>query len=111
MIHETTHVVQHYRGRGNPGWLVEGVADYFRFFIFEPGQGRPGQPEIGPTTTTATGRPPPSSPTWSRSTTRRSPASSTGGCARAITRRAVFKEITGKTLGELGEEWMASLRK
>ena len=28
MVHETVHCVQLYRGRGNPGWLVEGVADY-----------------------------------------------------------------------------------
>jgi len=33
MIHETVHVVQHYqRRRNNPSWLVEGVADYVRFF-------------------------------------------------------------------------------
>ncbi len=25
-------------GRGNPSWLVEGVADYVRFFKFEPGK-------------------------------------------------------------------------
>jgi hypothetical protein len=37
MVHETTHVVQRYRSRDNPGWLVEGVADYVRFFKFEPG--------------------------------------------------------------------------
>jgi hypothetical protein len=37
MVHETAHVVQHYRGGKNPGWLVEGVADYVRFFKFEPG--------------------------------------------------------------------------
>ncbi len=37
MVHETTHVVQRYRSRNNPGWLVEGVADYVRFFKFEPG--------------------------------------------------------------------------
>ena len=35
MVHESVHVVQHYRGRGNPGWLVEGVSDYIRFFKFE----------------------------------------------------------------------------
>ena len=38
MVHETVHVVQHYRGEGNPGWLVEGVSDYIRFFKFEPGK-------------------------------------------------------------------------
>lgn len=36
MIHESSHVVQHYRGRRNPGWLVEGVADYVRFVLYEP---------------------------------------------------------------------------
>ena len=38
MVHETTHCVQSYRGRSNPGWLVEGVADYVRFYIYEPGK-------------------------------------------------------------------------
>jgi hypothetical protein len=38
MVHETVHVVQHYNGRGNPPWLVEGVSDYIRFFKFEPGK-------------------------------------------------------------------------
>ncbi len=37
MVHETVHIVQSYRGRGNPGWLVEGLADYYRFFLYEPG--------------------------------------------------------------------------
>jgi hypothetical protein len=35
-VHETAHCVQQYKGRGNPGWLVEGVADYVRFFKYEP---------------------------------------------------------------------------
>jgi hypothetical protein len=40
MVHETVHVVQSYRrgGNRNPGWLVEGVADYVRFFKYEPGK-------------------------------------------------------------------------
>jgi hypothetical protein len=37
VAHELVHVIQHYRGRGNPGWLVEGVADYMRYFVVEPG--------------------------------------------------------------------------
>jgi beta-galactosidase len=28
--------VQQYKGRGNPGWLVEGIADYLRWFQYEP---------------------------------------------------------------------------
>jgi hypothetical protein len=38
MVHETVHVVQDYRLAGNPGWLVEGIADYIRFFKYEPGK-------------------------------------------------------------------------
>jgi Peptidase of plants and bacteria len=44
LIHEEVHVIQQYgRGRrnnpnatSNPGWLVEGIADYIRFYQFEP---------------------------------------------------------------------------
>lgn len=35
LIHETVHVVQQFHGQ-NPGWLVEGSADYFRWFKYEP---------------------------------------------------------------------------
>lgn len=35
VIHEDVHVVQQY-GHPAPGWLVEGMADYIRFFKFEP---------------------------------------------------------------------------
>jgi hypothetical protein len=45
VIHELAHVVQRYRGvRGGgqrPGWLVEGIADYVRWFRFEPASARP----------------------------------------------------------------------
>jgi hypothetical protein len=44
MVHETVHVVQHYRTGNNPGWLVEGIADYVRFFKYEPGKLRPLRP-------------------------------------------------------------------
>ena len=44
LVHEVVHVVQQYgrAGRNNsdakrvPGWLVEGITDYIRFFKFEP---------------------------------------------------------------------------
>ena len=44
VVHEMVHVVQQY-GRArrnnpnaarNPGWLVEGIADYIRWFLYEP---------------------------------------------------------------------------
>ncbi|HLP78526.1 MAG TPA: basic secretory protein-like protein [Candidatus Paceibacterota bacterium] len=40
VIHELVHVVQSYP-RGNPGWLVEGIADYVRLSCFEPDAKRP----------------------------------------------------------------------
>ena len=36
VVHELVHVVQQYHSRRNPGWLVEGIADYFRWFKYEP---------------------------------------------------------------------------
>ncbi|HSY19736.1 MAG TPA: basic secretory protein-like protein [Candidatus Acidoferrales bacterium] len=37
LIHEAVHVVQQYGdGKHNPGWLVEGCADYVRWFQYEP---------------------------------------------------------------------------
>ena len=45
VVHEMVHVVQQYRrapgGARNPGWLVEGVADYIRWFNYEPDSVRP----------------------------------------------------------------------
>jgi len=37
MIHELVHVVQQYpNSRNKPGWLVEGIADYIRWWRYEP---------------------------------------------------------------------------
>jgi len=45
MVHETVHCIQEYRTGNNPGWLVEGIADYIRFFKYEPGKLRPLNPD------------------------------------------------------------------
>jgi hypothetical protein len=41
VVHELTHVVQQYHGEGQPGWLVEGIADYVRWWRYEPDSPRP----------------------------------------------------------------------
>lgn len=44
VVHEMVHIVQRYRVRGgarNPGWMVEGLADYIRWFLYEPPNKRP----------------------------------------------------------------------
>ncbi len=110
MVHETVHVVQHYRGRGNPGWLVEGVSDYIRFFKFEPGKlGR-----INPERARYDG---------SYRVTAAFLAYLTEKYDKQIVRKLnqmmreghyreeIFKELTGKTVQELGEEWRATLRR
>ncbi len=40
VIHELCHVVQSYR-RPVPGWVTEGIADYVRWFKYEPAKRRP----------------------------------------------------------------------
>jgi hypothetical protein len=41
VIHELVHVVQQYGNQRNPGWMVEGIADYYRWFHYEPVAHRP----------------------------------------------------------------------
>jgi hypothetical protein len=37
LIHEITHIIQAYpRQKEDLGWLTEGIADYIRFWLFEP---------------------------------------------------------------------------
>ena len=36
LVHESVHVVQQYHLGHVPGWLVEGMADYIRWFKYEP---------------------------------------------------------------------------
>ena len=36
VVHELTHVIQSYPRNRSSGWVVEGIADYVRFFHFEP---------------------------------------------------------------------------
>lgn len=108
MVHETAHVVQSYRVRGNPGWLVEGIADYVRFFKYEPGKlGR-----INPRRARYDG---------SYRVTAAFLAYLTDKYDKQIVRKLnemmregeykkeAFQKWTGKTLEQLGAEWVATL--
>ena len=108
-IHETTHVVQNYHSRRNPGWLVEGLDDYVRYYLFEPGKNRRFNPDrarynagYGVTASFLAYV----IDTYEKKLVSR---------LNTIMREGkysddVFKEMTGKTLGELDEEWRASLK-
>ncbi len=108
MVHETVHVVQSYRVPGNPGWLVEGIADYIRFFKYEPGKlGR-----ISPQRAHYDG---------SYRVTAAFLAYLTEKYDKEIVRKLnkmmregeykkeVFQKLTGKTLEQLDKEWRATL--
>jgi hypothetical protein len=109
LVHETVHVVQSYRLPGNPGWLVEGIADYIRFFKYEPGKlGR-----IDPRRARYDG---------SYRVTAAFLAYLTEKYDKHIVRklnkmmregeykREIFQKLTGKTLEQLDAEWRATLR-
>jgi basic secretory peptidase family protein len=108
-VHETVHVVQKYQGRGNPGWLVEGIADYIRFFKYEPGKiGR-----LDPERVRYDGSYRQSAAflaylteKYDRELVRKINAVMREGKYK----EEIFKELTGKTVQELGNEWKASLR-
>ena len=110
MIHETVHVIQRYRARNNPGWLVEGVADYVRFFKFEPGKIGPINAEKAHYNNSY------------RVTARfldylvekydkNLVLKLNKAMREGAYKEEMFKELTGKTLPELDEEWRASLKK
>ncbi len=108
MIHETTHIIQRYRGRNNPSWLVEGLADYIRFFQFEPGK-------IGPINARrarydASYRTTAAFLAYVVDTYDKSLISELNTLMReGKYKEEVFKDLTGKTVKELDEEWRASL--
>lgn len=113
VVHELVHVVQRYGrvrgGRPNPGWLVEGVADYLRWFHFEPASQRP--------------RPNPARAHYTDSyrTTAAFLNYTVEVCDRDIVRKLnaamregkyseeLWKESTGKTLDELWADYVQSL--
>jgi hypothetical protein len=110
MVHETVHTVQAYRRGNKPGWLVEGIPDYIRFFIYEPGK-------IGRI-----------NPNWNYEKDKyRAAAHFLNFIAmkydkdivrkiNAALREGKYKDdlwqqYTKKTLDELGAEWKASLKR
>ena len=109
VIHELTHVIQSYPGGRNPGWVVEGVADYIRLTHFEPQARRP--------------RPNPEKASyqdaykttaiffeWVEKTHDAQLIKKLNRVAREGSFQIeLFKEYTGRTIDELWQEYLASL--
>jgi hypothetical protein len=109
MVHETVHVVQHYNGRRNPGWLVEGVSDYIRFFKFEPGKIGRINPERahynGAYRVTAA---------FLAYTSEKYDKDLVQKLNKVMRegryKDKIFEELTGKSLEDLDKEWRATLK-
>lgn len=126
LVHEEVHVVQQYHGRrGNPaarrtpGWLVEGIPDYIRWFLYEPQShgadavffarrrnlnlNYDGQYRISANFLNYVFQ------NYNQSTnllTRINAA-----CREGKYQDEMWKDATGKSLSELNEEWKAALQK
>ncbi|MFO0937892.1 MAG: basic secretory protein-like protein [Gemmataceae bacterium] len=111
VIHELVHVVQHYpRTNRNAGWLVEGIADYIRYWKYESEKpkgklGDKASYRDGYSTSAAF-------LAWmvwkyDRRTVRKLDAA----LRKGEYQEALFKEITGKELPELWEEYRAEMKR
>ncbi|CAN5439473.1 hypothetical protein BH11PLA2_BH11PLA2_24200 [soil metagenome] len=110
LVHETAHVVQNYRTRNNPGWLVEGIADYIRFYKYEANKPKPLSPERakfdGSYRTTAAFL------DYLATTHNKEIVKKLNTAMRDGEYSAdLFKKYTTKPLAELDEDWKKSLRK
>jgi hypothetical protein len=107
-IHEMAHVVQAYPSNG-PSWLVEGIADYVRFFKFERGKLGAIDPDRahyhGSYRISAA---------FLAYASEKYDKDLVPKLNRLMQRQkyteGVFMELTGKSLDELDEEWRATLR-
>ncbi|WP_320687273.1 sigma-70 family RNA polymerase sigma factor [Gemmata algarum] len=110
LIHSTSLVVQDYRARAVPTWLVQGIADYVRFFKFEPGVLAPLDPDIarhdGDSQQTAAFLAYLVA-TYDPALVRRLNAALRDGHYTD----AMWAELTGKPLSELSDDWRGTLRR
>ena len=115
-VHELAHVVQSY-GRARapgatrpPGWLVEGIADYVRFFRYEPESARP-KPNPTRAKHTDSYRTTGHFLNWVQGKYDKDfVVKMNAACRQGKYTEALWKDYTGKTLDELGAEWKESLQ-
>lgn len=114
MVHELTHVVQQYpNSRNKPGWLVEGIADYIRWWRYEPelhatkGRTKPDPIKAKYTDSYRT------TAVWLAWTSRTYNMGLVPALDRAMRKREdpmdVFKTLTGKDADELWKEYVGTL--
>lgn len=110
IVHETAHVVQSYP-KYNPVWLVEGIADYVRWFCFEPESKRP-QPNPARATARDSYRTTGAFLFWVTNKYDKDAVKKLNTALREDTyTEDIWVRLTGKTLDVLNTEWIASLPK
>lgn len=108
-VHELVHVVQRYGHGERPGWLTEGIADYIRFFHYEPESARP-HPNPEKSKYSDSYRTSGHFLDWTQRTYDKDlVVKLNAACREARYSDELWKEYTGKTLEELGAEWKQSL--
>lgn len=111
VVHEMVHVVQQYPGGRNPGWLVEGIADYIRWFKYEPESLRP-HPNLAHAKYTDSYRTTAAFLNYVTETHDKQLVTKLNAEMRqGKYDSALWKQITGKTVDELWEEYVAASQK
>jgi hypothetical protein len=110
IVHELTHVVQAYRRGDRPGWLVEGIADYIRFFQYEPVKARP-HPDPKKAKYSDSYRTTAHFLDWAQQKYDKDLVVKLNtACREGKYSEDLWKQATGKTLEELGDAWKESLK-
>ena len=110
VVHESIHVIQAYHSRSNPGWLVEGIDDYVRFWIYESPPKRRLDPNRIKYTDSyqVTG----AFLAWAvKAYDKDLVRKLNAACRRGEYKDGLFKTLTGKDLDALFEEFKKSLAK
>ncbi|MCA9237986.1 MAG: hypothetical protein KDA44_21080 [Planctomycetales bacterium] len=112
VVHELVHVVQQYRRGPNrtPGWLVEGLADYLRWFQYEPVENRP-RPNLARAKYTDSYRTTAAFLDYvTRTYDAEAPAKLNDLSRRGEYTEQVWKDLTGRTADDLWLEYVQSQR-
>ncbi len=118
VVHEMVHVVQQYGqqpkegAERNPGWLVEGVADYIRWFLYEPQTHGVDIRDLKNAKYNASYRVTANFLNWvTEHHDKEIVAKLNAAMRRGEYRDDLWKEYTNKTAPELGAEWKESLER
>jgi hypothetical protein len=121
VVHELVHVVQQYGrarrktdgGHRPPGWLVEGIADYIRWYLYEPESrgAEVARKSLPRARYDGSYRVSANFLNWATEKYDREIVSKLNAALReGRYREELWNELTGHTIKELSDEWMSHLQ-